>query len=130
QRQVDNALDLAKWLEAHPKVESVNYPGLPSSPHHENAKKYLTNGYGGILSFRLKGGIDAGNTVINALQLVSHLVNVGDAKTLITHPAATTHQQLSDEAKLAAGVYPGELRVSLGIEHIDDIISDFEQAFN
>ncbi len=130
QRQVDNALDLAKWLEAHPKVESVNYPGLPSSPHHENAKKYLTNGYGGILSFRLKGGIDAGNTVINALQLVSHLVNVGDAKTLITHPAATTHQQLSDEAKLAAGVYPGELRVSLGIEHIDDIIADFEQAFN
>lgn len=130
QRQVDNALALAQWLEKHPKVESVNYPGLPSSPHHENAKKYLKNGFGGILSFRVKGGTDNGNVVINNLKLVSHLVNVGDAKTLITHPAATTHQQLSDQAKLEAGVYPGELRVSLGIEHIDDIKADFEQALN
>ena len=130
QRQVDNALALAQWLEKHPKVESVNYPGLPSSPHYENAKKYLNNGFGGILSFRVKGGTENGNVVINNLKLVSHLVNVGDAKTLITHPAATTHQQLSDEAKLAAGVFPGELRVSLGIEHIDDIQADFEHALN
>jgi O-acetylhomoserine/O-acetylserine sulfhydrylase len=130
QRQVDNALALAQWLEKHPKVESVNYPGLPSSPHHENAKKYLKNGFGGILSFHVKGGTENGNVVINNLKLVSHLVNVGDAKTLITHPAATTHQQLSDEAKVAAGVFPGELRVSLGIEHIDDIQADFEQALN
>src|SRR5690606_5355065 len=130
QRQVDNALALAQWLEKHPKVESVNYPGLPSSPHHENAKKYLKNGFGGILSFHVKGGTENGNVVINNLKLVSHLVNVGDAKTLITHPAATSHQQLSEEAKVAAGVFPGELRVSLGIEHIDDIQADFEQALN
>lgn len=130
QRQVDNALELATWLENHPKVESVNYPGLKSSPHHANAQKYLRNGFGGVLSFVVKGGTEKANAVIDQVKLVSHLVNVGDAKTLITHPAATTHQQLSDEEKIAAGVIPGELRVSLGIEHIDDIKADFEQAFD
>lgn len=129
QRQVDNALALAKWLESHPEVESVNYPGLSSSPSHANAKKYLRNGFGGVLSFIVKGGTERANALINNVKLISHLVNVGDAKTLITHPAATTHQQLSDEEKAAAGVIAGELRVSLGIEHIDDIKADLEQAF-
>ncbi len=130
QRQVDNALELATWLESHPEVEKVNYPGLKSSPHHANAQKYLRNGFGGILSFTVKGGTERANALINQVKLISHLVNVGDAKTLITHPAATTHQQLSDEEKIAAGVFPGELRVSLGIEHIDDIKADFQQAFD
>jgi len=130
QRQVDNALELAQWLESHPQVERVNYPGLESSPHHTNAKKYLRNGFGGILSFTVKGGTEKANALINQVKLISHLVNVGDAKTLITHPAATTHQQLSDEEKVAAGVFPGELRVSLGIEHIEDIKADLQQAFD
>ena len=130
QRQVDNALELAQWLESHPQVERVNYPGLESSPHHANAKKYLRNGFGGILSFTVKGGTEKANALINQVKLISHLVNVGDAKTLITHPAATTHQQLSDAEKLAAGVFPGELRVSLGIEHIEDIKADLQQAFD
>lgn len=130
QRQVDNALELATWLENHPEVESVNYPGLKSSPHHANAQKYLRNGFGAVLSFIVKGGPDRANKLINEVKLISHLVNVGDTKTLITHPAATTHQQLSDEAKEAAGVIPGELRISLGIEHIEDIKADFQQAFD
>lgn len=130
QRQVDNALELATWLENHPEVESVNYPGLKSSPHHANAQKYLRNGFGAVLSFIVKGGPDRANALINQVKLISHLVNVGDTKTLITHPAATTHQQLSDEAKEAAGVIPGELRISLGIEHIEDIKADFQQAFD
>src|SRR5690554_71370 len=130
QRQVDNALELANWLASHPEVESVNYPGLKSSPHHANAQKYLRNGFGAVLSFIVKGGPERANALINQVQLISHLVNVGDTKTLITHPAATTHQQLSDEAKEAAGVIPGDLRISLGIEHIDDIKADFQQAFN
>lgn len=130
QRQVDNALELAKWLENHPLVERVSYPGLASSPHFANAQKYLRNGFGGVLSFAVKGGTDKANSVINQVKLISHLVNMGDAKTLITHPAATTHEQLTDEEKLDAGVIPGELRVSLGIEHIDDIKADLQQAFD
>jgi O-acetylhomoserine/O-acetylserine sulfhydrylase len=129
QRHVDNALQLAKWLEQHPQVASVNYPGLPSSPHHALAKKYLKNGFGAVLSFELKGDKANASTVINTLQLVSHLANVGDAKTLIIQPSATTHQQLSDEEQIAAGVTPTLLRVAVGIEHIDDIKADFEQAF-
>jgi O-acetylhomoserine/O-acetylserine sulfhydrylase len=129
QRHVDNALELAKWLEQHPQVESVNYPGLESSPHHTLAKKYLKNGFGAVLSFVLKGGKENANRVIDNLQLVSHLANVGDAKTLIIQPAATTHQQLSDIEQISAGVLPGQLRVAVGIEHIDDIKADFEQAF-
>lgn len=128
QRTVDNTLALAQWLEQHPAVESVNYPGLPSSKYHTLAKKYLKNGFGGVFSFTVKGGKDAATAVINHLKLVSHLANVGDAKTLIIQPSATTHQQLSDAEQLAAGVQPNMLRVSVGIEHIDDIKADFEQA--
>ncbi len=130
ERHVENAQKLAEWLEQHPKVESVNYPGLKSNPSYELAQKYLKKGAGSMLSFIVKGDVEAAKEVVNKLQLVSHLANVGDAKTLIIQPAATTHQQLSDEAQLAAGVYPSQLRVSVGLEHIDDIIADFEQALN
>ena len=130
QRHVDNTLALAKWLEQHPAVEKVNYPGLESSPSHQLAKKYLKNGFGAVLSFEVKGGKENAGSVIDNLQLVSHLANVGDAKTLIIQPAATTHQQLSDTEQLSAGVTPGLLRVAVGIEHIDDIIADFEQALS
>ncbi len=129
-RHVENALALALWLEKHPKVESVNYPGLESSPSYQNAKKYLPKGAGGILSFVVKGDKEDANQVVNNLELISHLANVGDAKTLIIQPAVTTHQQLSEEAQLSAGVLPSQLRVSVGIEHIDDIIADLEQALD
>src|ERR1700749_1993144 len=129
QRHVDNTLELAKWLEQQPQVAKVNYPGLPSSPHHALAKKYLKNGFGAVLSFELKGDKANASTVIDSLQLVSHLANVGDAKTLIIQPSATTHQHLTDVEQLAAGVTPTSLRVAVGIEHIDDIKADFEQAF-
>lgn len=130
ERTVENALKVAKWLEAHPKIESVNYPGLESSPYHELAKKYLKNGFGGVLTFRLKDGKEAASKLADSVELISHLANVGDAKSLIIHPASTTHQQLSDEAQLNAGIYPDQLRLSVGIEHIEDIKSDLEQAFN
>ncbi|MFC3414606.1 O-acetylhomoserine aminocarboxypropyltransferase/cysteine synthase family protein [Algoriphagus hitonicola] len=129
QRTVDNALELAKWLENHPQVQKVNYPGLVSSPYNELAKKYLKRGFGGVLSFELKGDKEKTSAFINSLKLVSHLANVGDAKTLIIQPAATTHQQLSEKEQAAAGVTPTLLRVSLGIEHIEDIKGDFVQAF-
>ena len=127
-RHIENTLALAKWLEKHPKVESVNYPGLESHESYENAKKYLPKGAGGVLSLIVKGDKGSANLVVNNLELVSHLANVGDAKTLIIQPAATTHQQLPEEAQIAAGVFPTQLRVSVGLEHIDDIIADFEQA--
>ncbi|WP_461787677.1 O-acetylhomoserine aminocarboxypropyltransferase/cysteine synthase family protein [Pedobacter sp.] len=130
QRHVENALALAKWLEQHPAVTKVNYPGLESSPYHANAKKYLSNGFGAVLSFELKGSKENAIKLVDNLKLVSHLANVGDAKTLIIQPSATTHQQLSSEEQLAAGVTPNLLRVSVGIEHIDDIKADFEQAFS
>lgn len=129
QRTVDNALEIAKWLEAHPQVSKVNYPGLASSPYHALGKKYLKNGFGGVLSFEIKGSKEQTSEFINQLQLISHLANVGDAKTLIIQPSATTHQQLSDAEQLAAGVTPTMLRISLGIEHIDDIKADLQQAF-
>ncbi len=129
QRHVDNTLELAKWLEKHPQVESVNYPGLESSAYHTLAKKYLKNGFGAVLSFKIKGDKELANNLIDNLQLVSHLANVGDAKTLIIQPSATTHQQLSDIEQISAGVLPGVLRVAVGIEHIDDIKADFAQAF-
>src|SRR5476651_961679 len=129
QRHVDNALELAKWLETQPQVEKVNYPGLASSPHHTLAKKYLKNGFGAVLSFQVKGDKENAGQLINNLKMVSHLANVGDAKTLIIQPSATTHQQLSDSEQLAAGVLPNSLRVAVGIEHIDDIKADFKQAF-
>ncbi len=128
ERHIQNTLALAQWLEKHPKVDSVNYPGLESSPSFELAKKYLFKGAGGVLSFEVKGGKEAAVKLVENLKLVSHLANVGDAKTLIIQPSATTHQQLSEEAQLAAGVKPGALRVSVGLEHIEDIIYDFEQA--
>lgn len=130
QRTVDNALEIAKWLEAHPKVSKVNYPGLTSSPYHEAAKKYLKHGFGGVLSFEIKGDRASTSQFINKLQLISHLANVGDAKTLIIQPSATTHQQLTDEEQKAAGVTPTLLRLSLGIEHIEDIKADLQQAFD
>lgn len=129
QKTVDNALEAAKWLESHPQVKKVNYPGLESSPYHELAKKYLKNGFGGVLSFELEGDKETASRFINNLKLISHLANVGDCKTLIIQPAATTHQQLSDEDQIAAGVYPTQLRLSLGIEHIDDIKADLTAAF-
>jgi O-acetylhomoserine/O-acetylserine sulfhydrylase len=128
-RTVQNALELAKWLEKHPQVASVSYPGLASSPTHKLAKKYFKRGFGGVLSFELKGDKATASQFIDSLQLVSHLANVGDSKTLIIQPSATTHQQMSDVEQLAAGVSPTLLRVSVGIEHIDDIKADFEQAF-
>jgi O-acetylhomoserine/O-acetylserine sulfhydrylase len=129
QRTVDNALALAQWLEKSPLVEHVNYPGLESSPHHKLAKKYLRNGFGGVLTFTLKGSKEFTAKVVDNLKLVSHLANMGDAKTLIIQPSATTHQQLTDEEQLSAGVLPNLLRVSVGIEHIEDIKADFQQAF-
>ncbi|GGH04414.1 MULTISPECIES: O-acetylhomoserine aminocarboxypropyltransferase/cysteine synthase family protein [Pedobacter] len=129
QRHVDNALELATWLENHPLVKEVQYPGLASNKYNGLAKKYLSNGFGAVLSFELAGSKEHATQVIDHLKLVSHLANVGDAKTLIIQPSATTHQQLSEEEQLAAGVKPNALRVSVGIEHIDDIKADFEQAF-
>jgi O-acetylhomoserine (thiol)-lyase len=129
-RTVSNALDIAIWLESHPQVEGVNYPGLSSCPSHFNARKYLKNGFGGVLSFVVKGGLEEAKNFVNSLQLVSHLANVGDAKTLIIHPASTTHQQLSTDAQLAAGVLPNQLRLSVGIEHVNDIKNDLQQAFD
>ncbi len=129
QRTVDNALALAKWLEHQPQVISVNYPGLPGNKYHDLAKKYLQNGFGGVLSFKIKGGREAADKFVQSLQLIYHLANVGDAKTLIIHPATTTHQQLSEEEQLKAGVAPGLLRISLGLEHIEDIKDDISQAF-
>ncbi|WP_462319073.1 O-acetylhomoserine aminocarboxypropyltransferase/cysteine synthase family protein [Marinilabilia sp.] len=128
-RTVQNALELAEWLENHPQVEYVNYPGLKSSPYHELAKKYLKRGFGGVLSFKIKGSESTADQFINSLSLVSHLANVGDAKTLIIHPSSTTHEQLSPQEQKASGVEPGLLRVSVGIEHIDDIKADFTAAF-
>jgi O-acetylhomoserine/O-acetylserine sulfhydrylase len=128
QRTVDNALAMATWLSNHPKVESVNYVGLPNHPGHSLAKKYLTNGFGGVLSFTVKGSKEDVTKVVDSVKLISHLANVGDAKTLIIQPSATTHQQLSDAEQLAAGVLPNGLRLSVGIEHIEDIKADLEQA--
>ncbi|MFN3379837.1 MAG: PLP-dependent transferase, partial [Runella zeae] len=125
----ENALALAQWLQAHPQVESVNYLGLEGNPYHELAKKYLNRGFGGVLSFKLKGDKAQAEKFVNSLELISHLANVGDSKTLIIHPASTTHSQLSAEEQITAGVDPNQLRVSVGIEHIDDIKADFEQAF-
>lgn len=129
QRTVDNALQLAQWLQQQPQVEYVNYPGLPGNRYHGLAQKYLQNGFGGVLSFKIKGGREAADKFVQSLQLIYHLANVGDSKTLIIHPATTTHSQLSEQEQRAAGVEPGLLRISLGVEHIDDIKEDIKQAF-
>ncbi len=129
ERHCENALKFARWLKKQPQVSWVSYPGLEDHPYHANAKKYLRNGlFGGIVVFGIKGGMEAGRGLIDHLELASLLANVGDAKTLVIHPASTTHQQLSDEEQKESGVTPDMVRVSVGIEHIDDIIEDFELA--
>jgi O-acetylhomoserine (thiol)-lyase len=129
QRHVDNTLALARWLEHHPQVTWVSYPGLESHPHHARARKYLRNGFGGVLSFGIKGGLEAGKKFIDGVKLASHLANVGDARTLVIHPASTTHSQLSEAEQRTAGVTPDHVRVSVGLEHIDDIKEDLDEAF-
>ena len=129
ERHTQNALALAEWLEEHPLVEYVWYPGLKSSPYHALGKKYLKNGFGGVLNFGVKGTREKAAEFIDALKLASHLANVGDAKTLVIHPASTTHEQLSEAEQVKSGVLPNLIRVSVGIEHIADIRADFEQAF-
>jgi O-acetylhomoserine (thiol)-lyase len=128
ERHVQNAQAVAEWLEKHPAVEWVNYPGLPGHPHHANAKKYLPQGAGAILGFGVRGGKAAGVKFINSVKLASHLANVGDAKTLVIHPASTTHSQLTEEEQASAGVTPEYIRVSVGIEDIEDIKADLDQA--
>ncbi len=128
ERSCQNALELARWLKEQSQVSWVSYPGLEDHPYHERAVKYLKNGAGAVLAFGIKGGLEAGQTLVERVKLASHLANVGDAKTLIIHPASTTHQQLAAEEQLAAGVTPDLVRVSVGIEHIDDIKADFAQA--
>jgi len=130
QRHVDNALEIARWLSKHPKVVHVDYPGLENSPYHTLAKRYLKHGFGGVLAFTVKGGKEAADKIVNNVKLISHLANVGDAKTLIIHPASTTHEQLSPEEQISSGVVPGSLRLSVGIEHVEDIRNDLEQAFS
>jgi O-acetylhomoserine (thiol)-lyase len=127
-RHSENALAVAQYLEKHPKVAWVNYPGLDSSPEKERVKRYLPKGAGAIIGFGIKGGVEAGKNFIDSLELISHLANVGDAKTLAIQPAATTHQQLSPEEQRATGVTPDFIRLSVGLEHIDDILKDVEQA--
>jgi len=129
-RHTENALSVAKYLSGHTKVAWVNYPGLDNSPDKKRADKYLKKGAGAIIGFGIKGGAAAGKKFIDSLQLISHLANVGDAKSLAIHPATTTHQQLSEAEQLATGVTPDFVRLSIGIEHIDDIIKDIEQALN
>jgi O-acetylhomoserine/O-acetylserine sulfhydrylase len=129
ERESENALALAHWLEEHPLVEFVYYPGLKSSHYYPLAKKYFPNGFGGMLQFGIKGGVENGRKFIDALKLVSHVANVGDVKTLAIHPASTTHEQLNEEEQKTAGVLPNLIRISAGIEHLDDIKADFEQAF-
>jgi O-acetylhomoserine (thiol)-lyase len=127
-RQCANTLALAEYLQKHPLVEKVGYPGLPDDPNHPLALKYLKHGFGGVLSVILKGDKLKNRHLVEKFSFVSHLANVGDTRTLIIQPAATTHQQMSEAEQLAAGVHPNLFRVSVGLEHIDDIISDFEQA--
>ncbi len=130
ERHSSNALAVARWLEGHPAVQWVSYPGLASHQTHELARKYLSGGFGGIVTFGVKGGVEAGRKLIDSVKLFSLLANVGDAKSLIIHPASTTHQQLSAQDQVASGVTPDLVRLSVGIEHIDDIIADLDQAIS
>lgn len=129
-RHSENALAIAEYLKKHPKVSWVNYPGLSSSPEKNRAAKYLAKGAGAIVGFGIKGGLEAGKKFIDSLELISHLANIGDAKSLAIHPATTTHQQLSSQEQLATGVTPDFIRLSIGIEHINDIIADIQQALD
>ncbi len=127
-RHCENTLAVARWLESHPAVTWVSYPGLPSHPSHANARRYLQGGFGGIITFGVRGGREAGRRLIDSVKLFSLLANVGDAKSLIIHPSSTTHQQMSDEEQERSGVTPDLIRLSIGLEHVDDIIADLEQA--
>ncbi|PSL38866.1 O-acetylhomoserine sulfhydrylase [Labedella gwakjiensis] len=129
ERHVQNAQEIAEWLDGHPDVASVNYSGLPSSPWYAAANRYAPKGVGAVLSFELKGGVDAGRTLVNSLTLFSHLANIGDVRSLVIHPASTTHSQLTPEQQLTAGVTPGLVRLSVGLENIDDLKADLDQAF-
>ena len=129
ERHSENALAIAKWLEAHPQVADVNYAGLESSPWHDAAKKYAPRGCGAVLSFEIKGGVNAGRALVDGVSMFSHVANIGDVRSLIIHPASTTHSQLTPEQQLTAGVTPGLVRLSVGLEHIDDIIADLEAGF-
>jgi O-acetylhomoserine (thiol)-lyase len=128
ERHSQNALALAHWLKTHPAVRWVNYPGLADHPGHVVAKKYLQRGFGGLLGFGIKGGSEAGKKFINSVKLLSHLANIGDAKTLVIHPASTTHQQLTPDEQAATGVTPDYIRVSVGLENLEDIKADIDQA--
>lgn len=128
QKMCDNAMELALWLQEQDNVASVNYLGLESSPYHDLAKKYLRNGFGAVLTFRIKGGLEETVKMVEKLQLISHVTNIGDVRTLITHPASTTHRQMDEASQVAAGVYPDLLRLSVGLEHLDDIKWDLQQA--
>ena len=128
ERHCENTLAVAQFLQKHPAVESVNYPGLEGNPCHELGKKYLRHGFGGVLTFRVKGGFDGAAALVDRLELILHVGSVGDAKSLIVHPASTTHSQLSPEEQVAAGVYPNQLRLSVGLENIDDLIYDLDNA--
>lgn len=130
ERHCENALAVAKWLEAHDQVASVNYAGLESSPWHGAATKYLPHGVGAVLSFEIKGGIDAGRALVDNVSLFSHVANIGDVRSLIIHPASTTHSQLTPEQQLSGGVTPGLVRLSIGLEHIDDIVADLASGFD
>jgi O-acetylhomoserine (thiol)-lyase len=128
ERHSENALAVAQRLHDHPQVEWVRYPGLPDDPTHEVARRYLSRGYGGMVVFGIKGGLEAGSKFVNQLQLFSHLANVGDAKSLVIHPASTTHSQLSEAQQREGGITPDLIRLSIGLEHLDDILADLEQA--
>jgi O-acetylhomoserine (thiol)-lyase len=129
-RHVQNAQAVAEYLEDHPKVSWVKYPGLKSHPDYERARRYLPKGAGAILGFGIKGGVEAGKKFIDSLQLFSHLANVGDARSLAIHPASTTHSQLTEEQQVSAGVSPDFVRLSVGLEDLDDILWDLNQALN
>ena len=126
ERHCENALAVAQWLEAHDQVASVNYAALPSSPWNATAKKYLPHGVGAVVSFEIKGGVSAGRALVDNVSLFSHVANIGDVRSLIIHPASTTHSQLTPEQQLSGGVTPGLVRLSVGLEHIDDILADLE----
>jgi O-acetylhomoserine (thiol)-lyase len=129
ERHSENAMKVAEYLKDHHNVDWVRYPGLPDDPTHAIAQKYLKKGFGGMVVFGIKGGFDAGHQFVDNLRLLSHLANVGDAKSLVLHPSSTSHSQLSPEDQKASGLTPDLIRLSIGIEHIDDIIADLEQAF-
>jgi O-acetylhomoserine (thiol)-lyase len=130
ERHVSNAFTIAQYLAENPKVAWVNYPSLPSSPYNELAKKYLPKGAGAVFTFGVKGGYAAGKKFIEKVQLFSHLANVGDAKSLVIHPASTTHAQLSEEEQIGGGVSPDMIRLSIGLEDVEDLIWDLEQALD